>query len=64
MLTTKCWMTCLPSALTIANEGQRKRGAGGGGGRGGGGGGGGGVIEKREVCFLTSSIAAGKDNRS
>lgn len=26
VLTTKCWMNCLPSALTIANKGQRKRG--------------------------------------
>ena len=25
---TKCWMNRLPSALTIANKGQRKRGGG------------------------------------
>lgn len=28
VLATECWMNCLPSALTIANKGQRRGGEG------------------------------------
>lgn len=56
VLTTHRWMNRLPSALTVANKGQRERGR-----------------QRRKrwgelkgemPCFLTSHIAAGKDNRS
>lgn len=50
-------MNRLPPALTVANKGQRK-------GEGGRGEGGRGWLKRQRVCFLASSVAAGKDNRS
>lgn len=42
VLAAKCWMDCLPSALTAANKGQSKGGEGAAGG---------GVIEKDRYVF-------------